>query len=77
MTSSGGITLPTAVTLLFVGLKLGGAIDWSWWWVFSPLWICFLGAFALFVIAGIVVVIKALVLRRVGPRSSRRPLRRW
>ncbi len=19
--------------------KLGGYIDWSWWWVFSPMWI--------------------------------------
>lgn len=27
------------LTLLFVGAKLFGFIDWSWWWVFSPLWI--------------------------------------
>lgn len=25
--------------LLFLGLKLGNVIDWSWWWVFSPLWL--------------------------------------
>lgn len=25
--------------LLFLGLKLADKIDWSWWWVFSPLWI--------------------------------------
>ena len=24
--------------LLFIGLKLGAVIDWSWWWVLSPLW---------------------------------------
>lgn len=29
----------TLLTLLFVGLKLGGSITWSWWWVLSPLWI--------------------------------------
>lgn len=23
--------------LLFLGLKLSGSIDWSWWWVFAPL----------------------------------------
>ena len=23
----------------FVVLKLVGVIDWSWWWVTSPLWI--------------------------------------
>lgn len=22
--------------LLLIGLKLGGALDWSWWWVGSP-----------------------------------------
>lgn len=27
--------------LLFIGLKLGGAIDWSWWVVLLPLWGCF------------------------------------
>ena len=25
--------------LLFIGLKLGQIIDWSWWWVLSPFWI--------------------------------------
>ena len=28
----------TFLTLLFVGLKLTGHIDWSWWWVLSPIW---------------------------------------
>lgn len=28
--------------LLFIGLKLAGVIDWSWWWVLSPVWIAFL-----------------------------------
>ena len=31
--------LGTLLTLLFVALKLTGHIDWSWWWVLSPLWI--------------------------------------
>ena len=25
--------------LLFLGLKLGGVIGWSWWWVAAPLWV--------------------------------------
>ena len=29
----------TLLTLLFVALKLSGHIDWSWWWVLSPVWI--------------------------------------
>lgn len=27
------------LTILFIGLKLTGAISWSWIWVLSPLWI--------------------------------------
>lgn len=27
------------LSLLFIGLKLGGVIHWSWWWVMSPFWI--------------------------------------
>lgn len=29
----------SALLLLFIALKLTGFIDWSWWWVLSPLWI--------------------------------------
>lgn len=31
-----------AMTLLFIGLKLTGHIDWSWFWVVSPLFGLFL-----------------------------------
>ncbi len=37
--ASGGIGFAGALTLLFIGLKLGGVLDWSWLWVLSPLWI--------------------------------------
>lgn len=30
---------PVLLALLFIGLKLGGVIAWSWLWVLSPLWI--------------------------------------
>ena len=29
----------SALTILFVASKLTGKIDWSWWWVLSPIWI--------------------------------------
>lgn len=29
----------TLLGLLFVGLKLTGQIDWSWFWVTAPFWI--------------------------------------
>lgn len=25
--------------IVFLVLKLTGVIQWSWWWVFSPIWI--------------------------------------
>jgi hypothetical protein len=25
--------------IMLVGLKLSRQIDWSWWWVMSPIWI--------------------------------------
>lgn len=27
--------------VLFIGLKLTGLTDWSWWWVLSPVWVPF------------------------------------
>jgi hypothetical protein len=36
--STGGISFLGALALLFIGLKLGGVISWSWWWVTAPLW---------------------------------------
>lgn len=36
-TSSSGLT--TVLFLIFLILKLTNNIDWSWWWVTSPLWI--------------------------------------
>lgn len=37
--ATSGISFTTALTLLFVGLKLGHVITWSWVWVLAPLWI--------------------------------------
>jgi len=31
--------IPTILFVVFLVLKLTGEIDWSWWWVTSPLWI--------------------------------------
>ena len=38
-TNSGGIGFTGLLTLLFIGLKLVGVIDWPWLWVLSPAWI--------------------------------------
>lgn len=39
--SSGGIGFCGLLTIAFIVLKLTNYIDWSWWWVLSPLWIPF------------------------------------
>lgn len=33
------IGIPSLLTIIFVILRLCNVINWSWWWVFSPLWI--------------------------------------
>lgn len=50
----GGIGFLGALTLLFIGLKLTNYIDWSWWWILSPIW----GVFAFAII--IVTIIEVL-----------------
>lgn len=33
------IGLPIVLVVLFIYLKTIGYITWSWWWIFSPLWL--------------------------------------
>lgn len=47
---SSGIGFPGMLTILFIGLKLTNFIDWSWWWVLSPLWIGFALIAAIFLV---------------------------
>jgi len=37
--SSSGIGFIGLLAVLFISLKLTDYIDWSWWWVLSPIWI--------------------------------------
>lgn len=39
--------------VVFIVLKLTGTIDWSWWWVLSPLW----------VVVGLTILVAILTLR--------------
>ncbi len=36
--SSSGVSLLSLFGILFVGLKLTGHINWSWWYVTAPFW---------------------------------------
>jgi hypothetical protein len=40
--SGGGIGFVGLLTILFIGLKLTNNIEWSWWWVLSPIWVTIL-----------------------------------
>ena len=57
-TNSGGVGFSGLLTLLFIGLKLGGVIDWSWVWVLSPLWITFALALVAVIVVGSVLHIR-------------------
>jgi hypothetical protein len=55
--TSSGLGFGTVLFLIFLTLKLGGwgvVSTWSWWWIFSPLWIP-LALIAFFIIIGIIV----------------------
>jgi len=45
VTRSGGIGFFGLLTIVFITLKLIGVIEWSWVWVFSPIWVPFILVF--------------------------------
>lgn len=50
---SGGIGLDVILFITFLVLKLTHVIDWSWWWVTSPLWIPFAIVIVVVIIYGV------------------------
>jgi len=53
--SSAGIGFVGALTIAFIVLKLLKIIDWSWWWILSPIWI------TIFLMIGIFIIILAII----------------
>lgn len=49
-----GMTFSGLLTLIFITLKLLGKINWSWYWVLSPIWISYI---VFFLIMGLIVII--------------------
>jgi len=58
---SGGIGFVGLLTVLFIGLKLTDYIDWSWWWVLSPIWISAITWTIILIIIFIVLLIKEII----------------
>jgi hypothetical protein len=54
---SNGMGIGMILFIVFLVLKLTGTIDWSWWWVTSPLWIPFAAAAVILGIAGVIAII--------------------
>ena len=52
-TNNGGIGIFTLMFLILFTAKVFGAIDWSWWWVFSPVWV----PVAIILVVGLVILI--------------------
>jgi len=51
----------TLLLVLFIGLKLSGVIEWSWWWIFSPVWIP--------VLLVIIVVLIAFIIEYISEKN--------
>ena len=50
--SNGGIGFVGMLTVVFIALKLTKFIEWSWWWVLSPVWITALVLISFIVFVG-------------------------
>jgi len=59
--SSSGLSFSGALTIVFIVLKLLDKIDWSWWWVLSPIWISASIAISILLISLCIMVIVALL----------------
>lgn len=58
--ASGGTSFLGVLLAMFIALKLNGVgaiAAWSWWWVFSPLWI----GLAIFAVIFLIAIIIAAI----------------
>lgn len=70
--NTGAPTLVGLLGLLFLGLKLGHAIDWSWWLVLLP----FYGALGLFLAGSAIILIAARISEAIKADKRRRAINR-
>ena len=53
------------VFIIFLIIRLTHLVSWSWWWVFSPLWIVGGIALIIFLTFAVVLMVKKLAERRL------------
>ena len=56
-TNSNGIVFWGLLEIVFITLKLIGIINWSWFWVLSPIWI----PFAIWFVLVVVILVCAVI----------------
>ena len=66
--TSSGLSLCSLLTVAFVVLRLCKVIDWSWWWVLSPLWMPWAIAFVVMGIVGTIVVAVKVIKKAGGAK---------
>ena len=66
-TSSSGIGFFGLLTILFIGLKLTGFINWSWWYVLMPIW----GAIAFGLILFLIIILIGYFVTFLDRRKTR------
>ncbi len=57
--SGGGIGFIGLLTIVFITLKITGFIDWSWWWVLSPIFAGAALVLLFLLIVGIWMIVRA------------------
>jgi Flp pilus assembly protein TadB len=68
-TTSTGVSFSSLLLLAFIVLKLCKVINWSWWWVLSPIWI---GASILLIILAAMGVWYLVQLNRIKKKRKQK-----
>jgi len=62
-TMKNNMSLINILLIVFIILKLTHNIDWSWWWVLSPLWLPIAGVVAVLSFVTLAVIIVEMLKR--------------
>ena len=65
ITTNKGMGFCGTLTIVFIILKLTNVIDWSWWWVLSPIWIPIVVVIGIIAIAAIVVLFVKFIINEL------------
>lgn len=74
--AGGGLGFVGALTIAFIVLRLCHVIDWSVWWVISPIWITVALVIAIFIIVLVAVMIRDTIKSMKHEREFRKEIER-